>query len=454
MSWKPTLWDQQDEKKKTLTERDFLWFVIHTLMDAGYRTDEVGTQLIWEHGTATVRDRQLIQTLETLTRGSVTPAVSGILGVEQMAGMFEGTGRGNFRFKSLRESLFSLLHNYFQQLPGQVGLSRDRSPEQMVGLERYNAEILALVPKLDPAAAENLQFPVLTWDQFNEAALRLLDQISQRKDHEMEGWERCGFLKMFWRISERQEWLSEDEFATYADAERTAITALIRSNPDRYQTQRRMSPREVWDSKRNELSRLRAEQLPVLFAHRAQEIGREVTVRRGLITVDADEFGLDPIQWQAIDARRGAGHRLAEGEKFLAFVNPHNPAHLVACDARLRVAAICQLWDRPCRADLDAVGTMIGRQRAAENARHRDQDARHGGFAAQHARMLLHNADVKAGRPVDPASRAFARDLKERAATEGAEAAADFLSSPETPAESQPTGSHISADQFLEDISS
>ena len=455
MFWKPTLWDQAEDKKKTLTERDFLWFVLHTLMDTGYRADQQGTTLIWEHGTATVRDRALLSTLERLTGGRVRPAVSGILGVEQMAGMFEGTGRGNFRFKSLRESLFGLLHNYFQQLPGQVGLNRDRSPEQMAGLERYNAEILALVPKLSPERAANLQVPLLTWAEFNEAALRLLDRIANRTDHEMEGWGRCGFLKTFWRLAEGHQWISQDEFDTYSEAQRLAVTTLISSDPARFQQQRRMSPREVLNAGRNELTRLRHEQLPVLLSHRAEEMGREVTVRRGLITIESDEFGLDPVCFQALDARRGRGHRLQEGEKFLAFVNPIEPSHLVACDSKMRIAAICQLWDRPSRNDLDAVGTMMGRQRAHENLMHREQDARHlYGFAAEHARMLKHNEDVKEGKPVTPEERAHARDLDERVATEGEATAADFLSAPETPVEVSTDDGDISGEEFLNDITS
>ena len=455
MFWKPTLWDQVAEKKKTLTERDFLWFVLHTLMDTGYRADQEGTQLIWEHGTATVRDRTLLSTLERLTGGRVRPAVSGILGVEQMAGMFEGTGRGNFRFKSLRESLFGLLHNYFQQLPGQVGLNRDRSPEQMVGLERYNAEILALVPKLSPERAANLEFPALTWEKFNEAALQLLDRIAKRTDHEMEGWERCGFLKTFWRLADGHQWISQDEFETYSERQRALVTAHISEDPARFQQQRRMSPREVLNAGRHELTQLRNEHLPVLLSHRAEEFGREVTVRRGLITIDSDEFGLDPIHFQALDARpERSGHRLQEGSKHLAFINPIAPNFLVACDSQKRISGICQLWARPSRGDLDAVGKMMGRQRAHENATHREQDARHlYGFAAEHARMLKHNEDVKSGRPVTPEDRAHDRNLAERVATEGAAAAADIFSSPETPVETAAAVEDISGEDFLSAIS-
>jgi len=453
MFWKPTLWDEEASKKKTLTERDFLWFVIHTMMNCGYRSDHLGTQLIWEHGTATVRDRSFLSTLEQVTGGRVRRAVSGIMGVEQMAGMFEGTGRGNFRFKSHRESLFGLLHNYFQQLPGQVGLSRDRSPEQLVGLERYNKQILALVPTLSPDRAPDLRFPVLSWDQFNEAALRLLDQISTRTDHEMEGWERCGFVQTFWRIADNQQWISEDEFAAYTEVQRAAITTLVSSEPSRFRQLRKMSPRQVFDRSRHELTRIRHDQLPVLLSHRAEELGREVTVRRGMITIDSEEFGPDPIHFQALDARRGSGHRLAEGSKFLAFLNPIAPTHLVACDSAMKISAICQFWDRPSRNNLDAVGAMMGRQRKHENAAHRDQDARHSGFAAEHARMLKHNEDVAAGLPTTPEDRARARDLAEQVEAHGAEAVADILSSPEAPIESPATGDDISGEDFLSDIS-
>jgi hypothetical protein len=95
----------------------------------------------------------------------------------------------------------------------------------------------------------------------------------------------------------------------------------------------------------------------------------------------------------------------------------------------------------------------MGRQRAHENLMHREQDARHlYGFAAQHARMLKHNEDVKAGRPVTPEDRAHARDLAERIATDGAAAAEDIFGEPEAPvgpATSMDSADDLSTSDFL-----
>lgn len=452
MSWKPTLWDEVEEKKKTLTERDFLWFVINHLLDCGYRNDERGTTLIWEHGTATVRDRNFIEKLMSLTGGKVRPAVSGILGAEQMAGMFEGGGRGNFRFKSLREGAFSMLHNYFQCLPGQVGRNRENSPEQLHGLERYNKQLLAVVPTLPVDRAALLQFPVLTWDEFIDKAQHLLREISDRTDHDIEGWDACRNIAYQWRLAAGQEWQSEEAYAALPDASRQALAVLFSEMPD-LRKPVRLSPRQVWQRQAAQLTKMQHQQMPMLLAHRAEELGIEVSVRKGLIELDHSAFGSDAIFFQAIDGRRGPGYRLAEGEKFLAFLNPHAPDHLVACDSRLRVVAVCPFWARPSRNDLPAVAEMMGRQRSAENARHRDQDARHNfgfGFSMRHAKALKeHNDAVIAGKPVTAEERAHARDIAERVETHGEAAAADIFSSPSVESADPAQANDQDVDDFL-----
>jgi len=53
-SYKPTLWDMEEEAKKALTEKDAMWFVIYILTMVGYRLDEKGTWLVVEKGTMAV----------------------------------------------------------------------------------------------------------------------------------------------------------------------------------------------------------------------------------------------------------------------------------------------------------------------------------------------------------------------------------------------------------------
>ena len=55
-SFKPTLWDAEEEMKKALTERDFMWFIVNWLTTVGYRTDDRGSWLIVELGTAAIKD--------------------------------------------------------------------------------------------------------------------------------------------------------------------------------------------------------------------------------------------------------------------------------------------------------------------------------------------------------------------------------------------------------------
>jgi hypothetical protein len=88
--------------------------------------------------------------------------------------MFEGARKGNYRFKGAIESFFNLVRNETAMLPGQVGKDRDHSPEQMVGLERYNNQLLKAAAELKPEEAARLKFPVLEWNEWTGRAMSLL----------------------------------------------------------------------------------------------------------------------------------------------------------------------------------------------------------------------------------------------------------------------------------------
>lgn len=420
-SFKPTLWDAEAEAKRTLTEKDFAWFVVHVLMDFGYRPCERGTTLIVEHGTAAIREA-FEQRIVAVTGGQVRVRRSGILGDAQMASLFEGRGRGNFHFKAAIESSFSLVDNAFANLPAQVGKDRLHAPEQIHGLEAETNRLLKAMESLPPERANRLILPLLTWDQFRDQALDIFHRIEMRVDHELEGWEKCGFVEKEWRMAPELPWLPVAAIARMTEAQRQMTMALLESD-HRLMRVRKLSPLEVHKRHKGDLTRVRAEQMPALVGlDRLEELGREVRVDKGLITISGRDLG---GEFHFI-AQRDARNRLPNGEKYVGLVNPHAPDQLVACDAKGRVIGVCPLWHRPARNDADGVLRQMGAQRAWDANRQADQDIRHLPYAQQHAAERAHNdALLDTAKPVLPQE--VATDRKAKADASAADKALDAL---------------------------
>jgi hypothetical protein len=389
-SFKPTLWDDEEEKKRALTEKDFTWFVIHLLMSFGYRTDERKTTFIVEHGTAAIREA-FEQRIMDACGGHVQIRRSGILGETQMAGLFEGRGRGNFRFKALIESSFSMIDNAFAALPAQVGKDRLHAPEQMHGIERQAVDLIKAMETLSPERAALLRLPTLTWKEFLDRAIDIFKQIERRTDHELEGWEKCGFVAKEWRMDRSLPWLPLGALDKLESGPRSVALALIQADAALTRV-RKMSPAEVVAEHKHGLQKVPAESIPALVGlERLEEMGREIRVNKGLVTISGRELGPDEIHYLAVGQD---GMRLPNGEKFLGLVNPHNPDRLVACDAQGRVKAVLPLWNRPARNDAPAVLEQMGAQAAWDAARRHAQDARHSDYAAEHKATLEHNRRV------------------------------------------------------------
>jgi hypothetical protein len=392
---KPTLWDEAEEKKRVLTERDFMWFVVSVLTTTGYRTDERGTTLIVEHGTAAIRDafeRRIVDA----TGGKVRIERSGRYGRPAHGGQMRGEGGGNFRFKPHVEGFFRLLDDRLASLPGQVGKGRDFSPEQLPGIQGYNRALLKDAANMTPERAALLQWPVLLWQDFAGQVDRVMDDIGNDTTHKLEGWEKLKFI-----VQERREGLD-------------------------LPVARRLSRREVFNGLRGELVRLDDFHLPALLGpENALRSGEPLTVREGEFEFEDFEMGSEPFRFQAVNE---AG-RLREGEKFTCFVNPFNPSVLVACDARLRVVALCPPVAMPCRNDREAIQKLQGAVGHWEAAALAPVRARHADQAQALEHMKRHNEAVREGRPVTAHEKAKVRALRRMDAT-----TEDFLEAAAQPA--------------------
>lgn len=95
---------------------------------------------------------------------------------------------GNFRGKAALESAWNLHHAYEAALPGYVGRNRDNCPAQLHGQRREALAILAHAATLPIEERAKLQLPLLTYDQFVQERLDIVERINHRDDHQLEAF--------------------------------------------------------------------------------------------------------------------------------------------------------------------------------------------------------------------------------------------------------------------------
>lgn len=218
-------WYDTDAKThKTLTQKEYVFYLIYLLCTEGYRTDSAGTTIIQEHGTANAWNNQQLSTPDgfhsfqdaLLALTGVRMDSSGLFNKPAFAELIYGPqSSGNPRFKAPIESSFHLWRIYSQHLIGQTGLSAAMAPEENYGITKYEKQILKIAYDLPPAIREALQSNYLTGIEFASVAERIREALANRDDHKFEGWYQCGFVEPVWRWAEEPAgvWHSRSELA-------------------------------------------------------------------------------------------------------------------------------------------------------------------------------------------------------------------------------------------------
>lgn len=428
LGMKPTLWDEDYEVKRKLTEREALWFILAVLCGTGYRRDKIGTTLVIERGIMTLRDPYLSRLLNVVgdyvkvylgsNAGNHTRAAH--------AGQFGGQPKGNPRTKRLIESKWNPLNNQLASLLGQVGKDRDASPAQLYGAEKYTGQMIRAADEKH-LPVEALQLPFHAWNQWAPLAHDAAMRINLARDHQCEGWEKCGFVRKFWRSDASSTiWHTEQDFSLLSEIDRAVLTAKMNgpAGTDLSKVER-ASRWEVFQALRRELTLLPMYHVPEIvgpeFALRASGGGEQLlTVRNGLLSFDCAEIDSDSIHFYARDIAAEASHFIPNGRKFVCFVNPYLPTHLIACDEQLRVQAICPRYERA--SDQASLDSAMGAQAAMEAAQRVRLNLRHDDESRMKRAMKEHNASILGG-PIPkltPAEKEFVQ-------TVGASAANDFL---------------------------
>lgn len=337
-----------------LTAQEMLFVLVDYLHTVGY--SERGTVLYVEHGTAAISDA-IEQRLLDITAGKVQVRRPGIVGVHQPGSAFEGRGEGNFRFKTWLESWHNILHNYMDDQPLHTGHNR-HEPETLHGIRRAQELLIKQMNlgKLPPEICELLLHYAPSLYELMEQLAPVVSAINNRTDHNLEGWEECGFLRTEFCVI-GTEWTPEEELQPLI---RAAALAQAAQTPN-IARRRRMSPEEVWHMEtakpENKLRRLSAAECCALLG---PEMAFPLSMNNGYFEISAKKRHYAHLQYQTrVINAWGIEEELPFGEKYRGIFNPLAET-LFVLDERNRCLGEAMIANKFAQVDPEAAARAIG----------------------------------------------------------------------------------------------
>jgi hypothetical protein len=411
-------WDIEADQSRTLSNQEFTWFVISYLQRHGYRSDERGTTFVFEHGTANGFNNRSLTTaagfsnfdeaLAAVSLGNIRVQRSGLFNAPAFSGMlFRPQSSGNPNHKAPLESMFQYVRNRMAALPGATGRNRDEKPAEQYGMDLYTGQLLKLYERLDERHRELIRFPVMTAAEFGTVAAAVYDAINARTDHELEGWEKCGFVapQFRWTPDGDSPWLPRDKVMALPEDARAALLAKAEI-PGHIRTHK-LSPAEVARQHAGELTRLPDHAIPLLLPI---QWARPATVKSDrTIAIKDQMMGPEAFQYVARFEGRDGTHTLKPGTTVLCYLNPFAPERMVIC--REDGSFLGTLTQQTRSGFLDQAAILDQLKTRAAMKADLDADVRPHlqGMMAERAEMKNVNARLAAGKPVMPDEIAEAR---------------------------------------------
>lgn len=337
-----------------LTAQEMLFVLVDYLHTVGY--SERGTVLYVEHGTAAISDA-IEQRLLDITAGKVQVRRPGIVGVHQPGSAFEGRGEGNFRFKTWLESWHNILHNYMDDQPLHTGHNR-HEPETLHGIRRAQEQLIKQMNlgKLPHEIYDLLLHYAPSLYELMEQLAPVVSTINNRSDHNLEGWEECGFLRTEFCVT-GTEWTPEEELAPLI---RAAALAQAAQTPD-IARRRRMSPEEAWHMEtakpENKLRRLSAAECCALLG---PEMAFPLSMKNGYFEISAKKRHYAHLQYETrVINAWGREEELTFGEKYSGIFNPLSET-LFVLDEKNRCLGEAMIANKFAQVDPEAAARAIG----------------------------------------------------------------------------------------------
>lgn len=337
--------DEEADKHRTLTMREFMWYVIHILTTVGYRTDEIGTTLVKEHGTANTWSNKSLRTplgfnsfedaVSSLLDGHVRLDDSGLYNRAVWSELVHGPKpSGNPRFKAPIESFFHIVRNYHLALPGQTGRNIEEAPEENYGLIAYETKLAEKAADLPDALRAAIRSELFTASEFGWFSQLAYQALNERTEHSIQGWEDCGFVVPAWRWAEDPPdmWRSREQLAALPSHLIEHANHQARIDPS-LRRPVRLSPADAMRSVSNDpaIRRMSREDavllIPIEWAHPVT-----ITPNHSIVIGDT-MLSTEPIIYFC-ELTNGNGRKeyLQPGDKVLAHVNPFDLDSLLIMD--------------------------------------------------------------------------------------------------------------------------
>lgn len=348
---KPVVKGWDDETRKTLKSAwvnylyQYLFCVVG--LPRGVRVIIKG-----EHGTASL-DKQTAAVLANINamRGEDEQIEfrAGSIITEPLAkGLPGAKPHGNPRNKGSMEGLHGTLKNIVDALCfGNIGGGRDKQPEETEAMRAEDTALMKIAETLPVAAGANLRYNFPTWKRFMRVIDRAYEILNTREDHQLEGWEECGFMVGELKLACVDFWKSMPRLDSQPEEKQMAIRRLVAEGKAEYR-ERRMSPADAWDAatKAAKLERVPASFAPMILGKELAHVG---TVGDKLtVTVRDAETGEKYIVAAIID-----GRPLPRGEKVHVWINPMDCGKAYVCDLQGRFLGVAKSLPAV-RADADA----------------------------------------------------------------------------------------------------
>lgn len=305
--------------------------------------DRGGVRALLEHGSAglSAEDERRINEIlghhpDPAVGQWVTVVRSSTSGAPLLKGLFAERGRGRPTHKAMLESAWNLLHNELQHLPAPAGRNWDTAPQDTVGWTREDKALIRaaadVLAKECPEAVEalaNARTHALPYNQLDEAVKAAIQAMNTRRNHHLQDWLECGFVKQMVEMGGALLPLDRaaDDFAGGDVALREQFLMRMQAKSRRID----MSPAEAFasfDPKRT-LKRFDAFTATRILG---DELAQKVCVRDHQFRAKDHFTGRDLIYDGLVTRLDNMKQMLEEGARLHVWVNPIRPDFaLVSC---------------------------------------------------------------------------------------------------------------------------
>ena len=394
---KPVL-EKEDGKRETLKSTWTRYLIAHLLCTVGI--PEEGCLIMGEHGTAS-GDGYLEETLARITGGKVQFGAGGLLSTPLFAGAFQGTPKGNPRYKGLLEGFHAMIKNELASVTGHMGGGREGKSEYVYGMEKTDEQLRAFATALEqvrPGIRQRLQFPFMDYYDFRAIIDEMYDRLNARRTHALEGWEEQGFMSAEYWDGASASWVPVEKIREMPGPIQQAIYNAIQCNQLKVR-RTRLSPSEAWDLRKGDRAKVYG---PVV----AMEIlGQELSVtclcddKLTLRYKDTSTF----TDCEVTGILEGGGS-LTRGQSYLVWINPFDGFKALVADLQGRFIGVARVKEEHRYDDIEGIKRAIGVRNAALAAERKKIQPALNRMARQAAAVGAANAAAILGE--DPALKA------------------------------------------------